>query len=269
MKNTKKINSFVKYLRLKERSNQTIDSYKSVLNRLFLSVDEYAERIRTVQIEDYLLTIDNANTRNQALGCIKSFFYFIKRPQLVKDIPYADKPMYLPNIISKEEYQIGFSKISNSKHRLIAAFLFSHGMRIGEVQNITIGWFGSQVIKKVKHYTLNITGKGAKDRLIVLSSRTINLLSIYSKDYDIDLHNRNQILFKGQFGGLYSQTSIRNIIIKYFGTNPHALRHSFATEMVNQEKNLAKIRDQLGHASTKTTEIYTHVSIQSKIGMSA
>lgn len=269
MKNTELTNLFVKDLRLKNRSERTIESYQSVLKQLFTHVDEYAERITRNDIENYLLTINNANTRNQALGCIKSFFYLIGRTQVVKQIPYAKKPKTLPKVISKERFNIGFAKIQNNKHRLIVNMLFSHMMRVGEVIDCKISWFGSQIIDDVKYWTLNITGKGSKDRLIILSNRTANLIALYANDYNIDLHKRDQYLFNGQKNQQYTQSSIRKITQRYFGVNPHALRHSGATELLNRNTNLRIIQNQLGHSSSETTEIYTHVSIKTKTNIYA
>lgn len=267
MKNTKQLQSFVKHMRLKNLSERTIKTYRSILIQFFIQVDEYVERINRIQIENYLLNIKNARTRNQTTGCIKSFFYFINRKSLCETIPYAKVPKYLPKIISKEQFDKGFNKITNAKHRLIVNLLFSHGMRLGEVINCRISWFGSQEIDGQKHYTLSITGKGSKDRVIMLSNKTANLLWIYSKTNGINLHIKDQYLFTGQNGKQYSSSSIRKITQNYFGVNPHALRHSCGTILFNRNTNLKAIKNQLGHSSYKTTDIYTHLSMRNMLGV--
>ena len=105
-------------------------------------------------------------------------------------------------------------------------------------------------------------GKGHKDRYSLLSAKALEFLQEYYKEYQ-----PKDYLFEGQYGGRYSETSIRNILrtsmekarVKQKATI-HTLRHSFATHLLKQGTDLRYIQELLGHSSSKTTEIYTHVS---------
>jgi len=110
-------------------------------------------------------------------------------------------------------------------------------------------------------------GKGSKDRMTVLSRKALDVLNEYLAIYKPKLH-----LLEGQGGGAYSARSLQKVLeaaLEKAGiTKPasmHTLRHSFATHLLEQGTDLRYIRDLLGHASSKTTEIlelslskYTH-----------
>ena len=137
---------------------------------------------------------------------------------------------------------------------------YSSGMRIGEIINLKITDIDSQR-KQIKIEQ----GKGKKDRYTVLSERVLPLLRDYYKEY-----KPKHYLFEGPKEKQYSTTSIHVILqtavikagIKKRVTM-HTLRHSFATHLLEQGTDLRYIQELLGHKSSKTTEIYTHVSTKS------
>ena len=106
-----------------------------------------------------------------------------------------------------------------------------------------------------------VQSKGAKDRENPLSQKALEQLRIYYKQYKPTTY-----LFEGQFGGMYSATSIQTLFRKALKeckinkkATVHTLRHSYATHLLESGTDLRIIQELLGHKSSKTTEIYTHV----------
>lgn len=112
-----------------------------------------------------------------------------------------------------------------------------------------------------KRMIINILqSKGKKDRIVALSEKILEILRAYFTAY-----KPKEYLFNGQFDPKYSTTSCNQIVKKYLGKQYHfhLLRHSNATALLEAGTDLRLIQKHLGHASSKTTEIYTHVSTAS------
>ena len=135
--------------------------------------------------------------------------------------------------------------------------IYSAGLRISECINLKI--------KDIDSNRMQIRieqSKGKKDRYTLLAIKTLEILRAYFKEY-----KPKEFLFEGQSGGIYSVKSIQNIfkaaVIKaniHKKVTVHSLRHSFATHLLENGTNLRYIQSLLGHSSSKTTEVYTHVT---------
>ena len=163
----------------------------------------------------------------------------------------------LPKVVSKEQVAAILKAPVNLKHRCLLQLLYSGGLRIGEVINLKLTDVQSQ-----RRLLLIRGGKGYKDRTTLLSPRLLEELRAYYKVYKPKVW-----LFEGQDGGAYSVESIRNVFraakkkagIKQAAT-PHSLRHSFATHLLEGGTDLWYIQALLGQNSSKTTQIYTHIT---------
>ena len=150
-----------------------------------------------------------------------------------------------------------FHLTKNQKHKCILMTIYSGGLRRSELINLKVADIDSQ------RMLIKVCGaKGKKDRFTLLSEKLVLELRDYYKEYTPQIW-----LFEGQKGGQYSATSIEKIfgqavkraqIRKH--VTPHSLRHSFATHLLEQGTNLRYIQELLGHASSKTTEVYTRVA---------
>ncbi len=199
--------------------------------------------------------------QKQAINSVK--FYFEKvlnRP--VSHFPYKrpKKEKHLPVILSKEEISALIKAVRNLKHRTIIMVIYSAGLRLSELLNLKIDDIDFE--RMLIHV---VSGKGKKDRYTILSERLTEVLQQYMYAYRPSLY-----LFEGQYGGSYSAKSVQNIVKKGVlaaGISKHAtvhtLRHSFATHLLENGTDLRYIKELLGHQSSKTTEIYTHVSKKS------
>ena len=144
--------------------------------------------------------------------------------------------------------------------KCIVGLLYSLGLRRGELLNLQVTDIDS---KRMMVHIKN--AKGNKDRYSILSPNILKDLKEYYKEY-----RPSKYLFKGPKGAKYSVTSVLKIIdlaaIKAGvgkKATPHMLRHSFATHLLENGTDIRHIQLLLGHSSTKTTEIYTHVANRS------
>ena len=136
--------------------------------------------------------------------------------------------------------------------------IYSSGLRISELLNLKINDIDS------KRMLIHIKGsKGRKDRLVILSEVALKMLRKYYIEY-----KPMDWLFEGASGGQYSTTSCRAIWKRAVSSTGikkhvtlHTLRHSFATHLLENGTDIRYIQSLLGHSSSRTTEIYTHVSL--------
>jgi integrase/recombinase XerD len=166
-----------------------------------------------------------------------------------------------PEVLSYQEVAKILKVITNLKHRAILFLVYSAGLRVGEVVNLKISDIDSdRMLIHVKQ------GKGKKDRYTVLSQIALDELRIYVKRYRPD-----DWLFQGGDGkGHLTERSVQKVFDKARtaagikkDVSVHTLRHSFATHLLEGGTDLRYIQELLGHSSSKTTEIYTHVTEKS------
>ena len=169
-------------------------------------------------------------------------------------------PKLLPNVLSKEEVKAILTVNGNLKHKSMLSLIYSCGLRRGELLNLQL----TQVDSKRKLLIIK-QSKGRKDRIVPLSEKIIEMLREYYLAF-----RPKQWLFEGQTGGQYSAESLAKVlkqsILKAGIKKPvslHWLRHSYATHLLESGTDLRFIQELLGHSSSKTTEIYTHVSTKS------
>jgi site-specific recombinase XerD len=243
-------------LKLKNYSSNTIENYKSQVGLFLKHFDKVATKpseISEKQIKEWLLMANSINGRKHRISAVKLFYKLTgKQPLKFRHIEYPRSEKKLPQIIDKTYLLESISKIQNKKHKAIIALAYSTGMRVSEVCNLLIADIDS------KRMIITIRqSKGKKDRIVALSSKILEILREYFKEY-----KPKTFLFNGQFGDQYSHTSCNQIVKQYLGKefHFHQLRHSNATALLEAGTDLRIIQKHLGHASSKTTEIYTHVS---------
>lgn len=263
-----KIGSFERWMKVRRYSENTIGTYVDGLKiflRFFSDKEISAITNEDVVIfnNDYILANHHSSSyQNQIINALKLFFRTIENKQLDADVIYRPKREHrLPNVLSKEEVKIILDAHGNIKHKVMLSLIYSCGLRRSELLNLKLNDIDSKrglvIIRK---------GKGRKDRVAPLSEKILNLLRDYYKAY----HPKDW-LFEGQSGvGQYDERSLalvlKQALIKSNINKPvslHWLRHSFATHLLENGTDLRYIQEILGHSSSKTTEIYTHVSNKS------
>ena len=196
--------------------------------------------------------------QNQSINAIKFYYervlggkrkiYLIERPR---------KEKYLPEVLSEEEVAAILKAITNTKHKALIMTIYSGGLRISELINLKIKDIDSDRMQiRVQQ------SKGKKDRYTLLPKKTLVFLRKYFKEY-----KPKEWLFEGEGGGQYTDSSIYKIFKTALAAakitknvSIHSLRHSFATHLLENGTDLRYIQSLLGHSSSKTTEIYTHIT---------
>jgi len=245
---------FENKLRFKKYAKNTIISYSYYL-RLFIEFTD--KRTSHITKKDAYLYLDSIagieNTaKNHTISALKLFYRLILNTEL--DSVKTERPRKqkrLPVVIDWDELESRFSRIQNIKHRCILELAARCALRVSEICNLRISDIDSK-----RNLILISDSKFNKDRYVPISDVMIRMLRYYYKEY-----RPSEYLFEGQ-NVKYSHTSCQNIFKKYIDKNKsfHKLRHSGATKMLDNGVNLRTIQSILGHTSSRTTEIYTHVS---------
>jgi len=252
----KYLDLYRKELVFKNYSENTIKNYVfqvDVFLRGHKTLFTEPAKINEAVIKTWLIQFKTRNSMCHTLSALKLFYKcVIKQPMKFKYIEYPRSEKKLPQIIEKEFLLDAIAKITNSKHKAIIALAYSTGMRVSEVCNLKISDIDSKRMIITIHQS-----KGRKDRVVGLSEKILSILRIYFTEY-----KPKEFLFNGQFDVQYSHTSCNQIVKKYLGKDYHfhLLRHSNATALLEAGTDIRIIQKHLGHASSKTTEIYTHVS---------
>lgn len=236
-------------------SERTISIYLHYIEKFINSIDVNIQRINSNDFQSYL---DNYNftsisQQNQIISSIKFLYVNVLNKKYNKvSFKRPLKERKLPKIIDAKFLIDRINSIENLKHKSILSLGYSVGLRVSEILNLKIEDIDSnRMIIHIKN------AKGRKDRIVPLSDNMLDLLRLYFKKFKpVDY------LFNGQNSTKYSSTSCNKIIKKYVSkdSHMHLLRHSCFTHLLESGTGLRIIQKLAGHSSSKTTEIYTHVS---------
>jgi integrase/recombinase XerD len=262
------IEKFKHWLLSKRYSNSTITTYTEAL-KTFLTFynDKAVAEINNDDVirynNEYILNNNlSASYQNQIVNAIKLFFSTIRETKIEIDkIHRPKREKLLPNVLSKEEVKLILNAHSNLKHKTMLSLIYACGLRCGELLALKPVHIDSKRnIVILKH------AKGKKDRIAPLSPKILEMLRDYYKIYKPVTY-----LFEGQIAGSpYDSRSLQLVLKQALKkvqilkpVTLHWLRHSFATHLLESGTDLRYIQKLLGHNSSKTTEIYTHVSTKS------
>lgn len=265
IKHSREIERFKDYLQSKRYSPNTIKVYSDSLATFFryFSMKEIADISNDDLIafnNNYILKNNfSASFQNQVVNAVKLYYTAIQHKKI--DVELIHRPRrekVLPNVLSMQEIKIILDTCSNQKHKMMLSLIYGCGLRRSELLNLL-----PQAIQSDRNLMIIRQGKGKKDRVVPISNRMIELLRSYFKKY-----RPEKWLFEGQISGSqYSAASLQKVlkiaVQKSKITKPitlHWLRHSYATHLLEGGTDLRYIQELLGHTSSRTTEIYTHVS---------
>jgi len=264
-KNEELINKFKNELNIEGFSEQTIKTYSMYLNIFRNFIKKDLQEVKSDDIVNFLSHLKSKKgvssaTLNLILSALKHFYSeFLKTP-IELNIKLPKKSNKIPITLTQKEIKELINATNNTRNKLIIEFLFSTGVRISECLNMKL------TDLDLNEYTGKvISGKGNKDRIIILSK---NWVGDYKKYLDEREQNKkSEYLFSNQEGERLSPDTIQKFLkvsAKKAGINkavsPHKLRHSFATSLLENDVNIRYIQQLLGHANLNTTQIYTKVN---------
>jgi site-specific recombinase XerD len=239
-------------------SDRTKKIYIHYIKEFIYWCNENEKRVIHLNSKDFQNYLDNYNftsvsQQNQVINAIRFLYkYGLNKKYDKVSFKRPKKEKKLPKVIDGDFIKDKLSKIENLKHKTILSITYSVGLRVSEVINLKIEDIDSK--RMVIHIK---NAKGKKDRIVPLSENILLLLREYYKQY-----KPKEYLFNGQNSLQYSRGSCNKIVKKYLGQNYHIhqLRHSCFTHLLESGVDLRIIQSIAGHNSSKTTEIYTHVS---------
>ncbi len=273
------IANYLEYLdKIRGLSKNTTLSYKRDLEKFgsFLlkekisTYEEINSDICSRWIGDLYLNEIDAKSIQRHISSLKGFFSFLIKNNIVINSPMSNivspkATKKLPNVLSPEEIEIlvSFSPKSTQDFRDIAIIelIYSSGLRVSEATNVKLDDFEDN------RNFLRVLGKGSKTRLVPVGKYANDAISAWLEKRN-SIHSESKYLFLNLRGKKISTRSVQERIRKISviqglpPVNPHMLRHSFATHLLESSGDLRSIQELLGHSSLSTTQIYTKLDYQ-------
>lgn len=255
----------VSWMKSRRYSSSTIITYKEALQVFFQFFK--TKEVREITADDvvrfnneYILYRNLSHAyQNQFVNALKLFYGKVIGSGM--EINLIERPKTqrtLPNVLSKEEVKRILRVHTNFKHKAMLSLIYSCGLRRGELLRLK-----PEHVDSKRNVLIIKQAKGRKDRIAPLSEKIVDLLRQYYVAFKPKVY-----LFEGMKAGEpYDERSLQQVLkqaVKKAGINKpvslHWLRHSYATHLLENGTDLRYIQEILGHSSSKTTEIYTHVS---------
>jgi|TARA_B110000914_G_scaffold209238_1_gene207394 integrase/recombinase XerC len=276
--------TFINYLKFEKRVSQhTLKSYNIDLNQ-FLKFYKIYSKDTTINDIDHRsirswivdLSLKNLSNRsiNRKIATLKAFFKFlIKKEFLIKNptnkIRSLKTDSLLPKFIKEKDMKFFFENLQLKKNfegqrdLLIIELLYGTGIRVSELINLKLQNFN------IEKSEIKVLGKRGKERIIPLNNQSLKQIKNYISIKKNNIHYEHEFLISTKKGEKAYPMLISRIVKKHISKlidsenyNPHLLRHTFATHILNRGADLNSIKDLLGHSSLAATQIYTHNSIE-------
>ena len=289
MNNTEKeyIESFKTYLSVEKNfSNHTIKAYESDIVSYILWLNDVSctdvdfnklrEYLHFIQRFDYKKT-----TIARKIASIRTFYKFLFRERYIDSDPAISlsapkRPKSLPKFLTPEEVEQILNNVkidtpAGFRNRVILELLWATGMRVSELSNLNFGDLN------IEENEIRVFGKGAKERIVLISDRAKKYLTQYissarsllAPGYEIGEINDSSPVFINSTAYRLQNKTIRNFIKDIVEkielpkkVTPHVFRHSFATKLIENGADLRVVQELLGHAGISNTQIYTHISLK-------
>jgi integrase/recombinase XerC len=267
-------------------SARTVEAYTSDLALFSRHLDPEGEKspnvakITPLELRAFLAGEVNQGKSSRSMmrrvAALRAFFSFLRSRKLVKEDPTRQIAQRVarrsvPTIVSEERLEAMMDlpdagSTAGLRDRAVLEFLYGAGVRLRELVALNVNDFlplGDRVV---------VRGKGNKSRVVPVGGRAKDALIAYWTDRfggDGFSPHASEPAFEGRPGGRVSPRTVQRIVRRYLTrvasvtkASPHALRHAFATHMLDHGADLRAVQELLGHSSLSTTQIYTHVSVE-------
>ncbi|HSQ83644.1 MAG TPA: site-specific tyrosine recombinase/integron integrase [Desulfobacterales bacterium] len=265
--------------------SHNINEFISFISESYFSTDNQegadllkAEHIESLMIRGYLAFLHKKNkkvTIARKLSAVRSFFRFLVKHGVILDNPLdliltpkqvKAIPVYLPvDDIFRLLDSIKTDTLAGIRNRAIFETLYSSGIRVSELEGLNV--FDVDFSRCL----IRVVGKGNKERIVPIGKKAVATIKEYRKRLQSEAgiaEEDNGPLFLNKDNGRLTSRSIARILNKtarecglLIPVSPHALRHTYATHMLDAGADLRVVQELLGHKSLSTTQKYTHVSI--------
>ena len=236
------------------------------------------DHVNSLMIRGYLAYLHKKNkkvTISRKLSAVRSFFRFLVKRGIILDNPLEQIltpkqkktiPVYLPvDDVFRLLDSIKTDTLIGKRNRAIFETLYSSGIRISELEGLNV--FDVDFKKRL----IRVLGKGNKERIVPIGQKALTAIMDYRKRLKSETgieENSDTALFLNKRLGRLTSRSVARILEKtakecglLIPVSPHALRHTFATHMLDAGADLRVVQELLGHESLSTTQKYTHVSV--------
>lgn len=280
------IEKFLKHLEIeKNASVHTLRAYRKDLGRFFSGSDVKPEEATFADVRAFVASLSAGGLKKSSiarmLSTMRAFFKFLNREGFTGSnparlVPTPRQEKKLPRFLTVEEAfglmevpgEMGFGPV---RDRAVLELLYSSGLRVSELSGVDLDDLDQ------KEQVLKVKGKGRKERMVPVGGKAMEAIKGYMLERFMlkrALKDKNsnktlsRALFLNRRGGRLSERSVRRIVLRcarhVLGTplNPHALRHTFATHLLQNGADLRVIQELLGHASLSTTQKYTHLDLK-------
>ncbi len=264
-------------------SKHTVVAYSSdILSFLVWLNDKDIENVTYNEIREYLVYIQQFNysktTTARKIASLRTFYRFLYREKIIETNPalgvHAPKRgKTLPEFLTENEIEQVLNNIkmdspAGYRNRTILELLYATGMRVSELSSLNFENLN------LDENEIKVFGKGAKERIVLVSERAKKYLQTYIKTvryliFKEENPMQNEPVFINKTGYRLQPQSVRLAIKDVMGkielpkhVTPHVFRHSFATKLLENGADLRIVQELLGHSSISNTQIYTHVSTE-------
>ena len=264
---------------MKGLSDLTLKAYRIDLQQFcdFMNEKDCFDKNELNSYINMLHSTYKPKSAKRKIACIKAFYRYMEIEDIIDFNPFHKivlkykEPLKLPRTIplsciqniltyAYDQYALSLTKYKKEntlRNIIVIELLFSTGMRVSEISN-----FKTASIN-FSDNTIRILGKGSKERIMCIND---NLCKTISNYLTVRLY-KSDYLFVNRLGNRLSEQSIRYMVNDYANAvgaplhiTPHMFRHTFATELHNEDVDIRYIQQFLGHSSIATTQIYTHIS---------